>query len=168
MPICLHTPRLMLRTVQASDLAPMVALFSDPDSMRYLGDGQSWGHEECALWLRQRICDDPRLAIGLLALSVRQSEEVVGFAGVAQCAGQAEYGAWIAILPAWRSNGFGTEALPVLIEHAQHDLAISPILAQLLHQNGAALRMLEKCGWGTAQDGVDLAVCELTVPQAVA
>ena len=80
----LETDRLVLRpwNIEA-DLEPYAALCADPEVMRYIGDGTTRTHADCAVQLAsfERAWSDR--GFGLFALDLKSTAELIGFVGLA-------------------------------------------------------------------------------------
>jgi len=78
----------------------------------------------------------------------RVSEMVVaiaGFYGLPSAEGVIEIG--YSVCPEWRGNGYATEAVRALTEHAFAQAGVKRILAHAYVENPASVRVLERCGY---------------------
>ena len=134
-----RTSRLLLRRFAPGDVAPMHAIFSDPEAMRYWSTLPHAAVSETEDWLEETLA----------AVAADQSDDfavtldgaVVGKAGL------------------WRSNeigmifarsvwgsGVAQEALQAVIRRAQ-ELGVDPIVAEVDPRNLRSLRRLQRLGF---------------------
>lgn len=83
---------------------------------------------------------------GEIAFLITHQGEPIGACGLAQIDGPApDLGYWLGV-PFW-GNGYGTEAVRAIIDHAFTDLGYEALQAGARVTNPASRRVLEKCGF---------------------
>src|SRR3569832_192481 len=143
----LETARLNLRPFRHADAADLFAVFSDPDVFRYTPIGD-WKHLDEA---HQRIARDiEKTASGeyiRLAVERREDSRVLGevllFNIVKE--NRAEMGYALA-RAAW-GQGYASEALPALLDHAFGPLGLNRIEAIVDPRNTASVRVVQGLGF---------------------
>lgn len=144
-----RTERLVLRALREDDLDAVVALHTDPDTIRYL----PWPlrtREQSAEWLRERA-DRDRLEhdgdVVVYAVALHGSDALSGigvlFLHSVEHA-QAEIG--YALLPAVQGRGLGTELGRALLDLAFDRLAAHRVTAQVDPRNAASERVAARLG----------------------
>src|SRR2546429_9611138 len=78
----IQTERLFLRMFSPDDLDNLAGLFSDPEVMRYVGEGNTVNREETAKALQSIIKHWETHGLGLWAAVDRMTTELVGFGGL--------------------------------------------------------------------------------------
>jgi RimJ/RimL family protein N-acetyltransferase len=146
----LDTRRLCLRRWTASDVSPYSALCADPEVMRWIGDGQVRSPGECESEIHgfERAWDER--GYGLFAVTLRESQEFVGFVGLSVPAFLPE------ILPAveigWRlarahwGGGCATEAAAAVLAFGFERAHLERIVSVHRVGNEASQRVMEKLG----------------------
>ncbi|MFG2012766.1 GNAT family N-acetyltransferase [Micromonospora sp. NPDC048868] len=146
----LITPRTLLRQWRDDDVDAMTAVNSDPEVMRWIGDGSPLDRERTVARLAYYRQHWDRHGFGLFALTLRESDEVVGFVGLAVPDFLPE------VLPAveigWRlarrhwGRGLATEAACAVLAHARDDLGLTRLVS--IHQvgNDASARVMRRLG----------------------
>jgi ribosomal-protein-alanine N-acetyltransferase len=144
----LHTPRLHLRPFRTDDAQALFNIFSSPRTSRYLSR-PAWTQLQQA---EERIAKDlAGTAKGehlRLALENRASGEVVGecclFHFVEESR-RAEVG--YALSPDHLSQGYMTEALRALMEHAFSGIGLNRVEADIDPRNDGSARTLQRLGF---------------------
>ena len=145
---CLETPRLVLRPVRAADAPALLALFSDPETLRYWGTPPLHAIED-ALDLVYHIEDAYQTRQGVeWALTRRGSDELVGKVchhtwDQHHCRSEIGY----AIGVAHRQQGLATEALRAILAFGFGPMRVHRCEAHIDPQNLASRRTLERLGF---------------------
>ncbi|MEV0321649.1 GNAT family N-acetyltransferase [Streptomyces sp. NPDC050658] len=147
----LHTPRLVLRRWRAADVAPMTSINSDPEVMRWIGDGSVHDGQEqtrstMALWEHGWQTE----GFGLFAVEVRATGELAGFTGLSVPHYLPE------VLPAveigWRlgrrfwGQGLATEAARAALDFGLTVRGLERIVSIVQVGNDASERVMNKLG----------------------
>lgn len=142
-----ETERLELVHLTVEDAPFILELVNDPAWLRFIGDRgvhtlaqavvylqngplASYGANGYGLYLVRRKADGARL--GMCGLLKRPSlpQPDIGFA----------------YLPQFTGQGYGFEAATAVLNHARHQLNLSPILAIVKPDNLPSINLLEKLG----------------------
>ena len=147
----LETERLILRTWQAEDLAPMTAINQDPAVMEYFPALQS--ENETAQLIHRAQQHQVKYGYSLYAVQHKQTNAMIGFVGLIHRTGED----WQApFLPAteiaWRlssdywNQGLATEAARAVLHYGFTQLNLSEIVSFTVTANSASRRVMEKIG----------------------
>lgn len=147
----LETARLRLREIHDGDADFIVALLTDPDFLRYIGDR---GVSDHASALRY-IADGPRASYarngwGLWAVERREDGVVAGMCGLVSRDFLPGPDLGYAFLPAFRGQGYAAEAAAGVLDFA-FGRGLARVLAIVTPANAGSVRVLEKAGM--RQDG---------------
>lgn len=146
----LETDRLLLRGWRESDLSAVVDMNSDPDVMRYIGNGAVATEQQCRDMIanQQRQWEDK--GFGFFAVQLRSTGETIGLCGLNVPLFYPE------ILPAveigWRlrrahwGKGYATEAASAALEFGFTDRDLSTIYGFANSENTGSLRIMDKIG----------------------
>lgn len=146
----LRTDRLVLRPWRDEDRAPFAALNSDPEVMRYIGDGSTLDRAGSDALVERILGHWEGRGFGLWAVEEAERGAFLGFAGLAV--------PWFlpAVLPAvevgWRLSrdawgcGYATEAGHAALGHAFGVLGLAEVIATIIPHNAASIRVAEKLG----------------------
>ena len=148
--ISLATNRAILRPWIEDDLDDYVALCTDPDVMRYIGDGHPKSDSEARTSFERMLGNWDERQYGLLAVERIDTGHLAGFSGLGEPDFLPE------ILPAveigWRLNrdswglGIGTEAASAVLDWAFGPLSLERVVAVIQVENMRSQRVAEKLG----------------------
>ena len=145
-----QSERLLCRRWVADDFEPLYALYSDPESMRYVGNGQPISKAQCEEWFTVTKANYAKRGYGMFALVHLESGQVVGFAGLVHPGGQAEPEVKYAFLRSYWGMGFASEVVPRLLAYGAAQHGLHRIVATVAPGNVASQRVLVKAGMGLA------------------
>ena len=149
MTIFLETKRLILKTTELSDLDKLIALRSDPDVMRYIGDGTVHTEEQVKKFLSMAIPYQEKHGIGFCMVYEKESGSFIGQAGLFHIG---YYDAQPEIEIAYRlhkkfwGNGYATELAKALIQWGFQHLPVDKLIAAAEPENIASQKVLKKAG----------------------
>ena len=136
------TQRLRIRPLQKKDQQALVELFLDRSVKKtYMLPDFASRQEAEALFLRlMKLSEEP----GRFVMAVCLEDRCIGILNETEVTEHSmELG--YAILPAFQNCGYGTEALAGAIDHLLRK-GFREILAGAFAENGASIRVMEKCG----------------------
>ena len=143
----LETKRLRLREFAEEDAESFYRLNSDPDVMRYTGDEALVSVEQARTILRDYpIADYREHGYGRWACVLRDTAEVIGFAGLKYLPERGEVDLGYRFLRQHWGRGLATEACRAVIAHGFDVLRLAEIAALVQTGHIASMRVLEKCG----------------------
>jgi RimJ/RimL family protein N-acetyltransferase len=138
----LETERLVLRAPRLGDAKAIAALAND----RRIAENTARFPHPYGLDDAERFIASVNRGGGEIAFLIARDGAVMGACGINPQEGQPpDLGIWLGV-PFW-GNGYATEALRALIDHAFADLAHEALQAGARVTNPASRRVLEKCGF---------------------
>ena len=142
----LETARLRLRLFTPDDVQVMYNLSTDPEVMKYV-DTPVRDIEEAKKRLEQGpLADYKNYGYGRFAVELKETGEVIGFCGIKYLPeiDLSEVG-YRYLKKCW-GRGIGTEAAEVCVGFARDDLKIKKLIALIIPENIASIRVAEKLG----------------------
>ncbi|MGF6876851.1 GNAT family N-acetyltransferase [Paraburkholderia sp. MM5477-R1] len=147
-PVTLTTPRLVLRPLRHEDAQPLFAIWSDADAMRYFSFPAMTSLDQAT----DRVACKLKTSAGgqdfICAVELQTTGEVLGdcalFHADEQCR-RAEIG--FGLQRKHWGNGYMSEAVSALIEHAFGTLNLRRIEADIDPRNVASALLLERLGF---------------------
>ena len=142
----IDTPRLRLRAFSEGDFAAYRALVSDPEVMRYLGDGRPL--DDLAAWrqLATILGHWVLRGFGLWAVEERDSRRFVGQAGLLEPGGWPGFEVAYALHPSVWGRGYAREAAGAALRHARVVLGRREIISIIRPGNAASVRVATSLG----------------------
>lgn len=141
-----ETKRLICRRWEPQDLAPLYAVYSDPEGMRWVGDGKAISLARCEEWFGVTESNYAKRGYGMFALVERESGTVVGFCGLVHPGGQVEPEIKYAFAKSSWGRGLASEAVPALLAYGAAKHCLQRIIATVATANLASQRVLLKSG----------------------
>lgn len=146
----LTTPRLVLRHWRDDDLDAFAALNADPEVMRYIHDGRPLDRAETADRIDRYRRHWRENGYGLYAVTLRESGELIGFAGLAvpvflpEIMPAVEIG-WRLSRPHW-GQGLATEAARAVLDSVRAGTDLKRLVSIHIVGNDASARVMTKLG----------------------
>jgi ribosomal-protein-alanine N-acetyltransferase len=144
--LVLETARLRVRRIDIEDLEVMLGLYSDPEVVRWVGNGEPFDRSLCEKWIGITRADYAKLGYGMFALVERQSGDVIGFAGLVHLYSQADVELKYALRRDRWGQGFATEAASALLMYGANQFGLSYVIATTAPENEASHRVLLRAG----------------------
>jgi ribosomal-protein-alanine N-acetyltransferase len=143
----LETERLVLRKLTVGDAAFIVALLNDPDWIRFIGD------RGVRTLPQARHYIDPGLhamyakyGYGLWLVERRSDSKAMGMCGLMRREGLDHVDLGFASLPAFRGQGYTSEAAAATLKYAREVARLRRLVAITALDNHASIRVLERLG----------------------
>ena len=149
MSIFLQTERLILKTTELSDFDQLVVLRSDPDVMKYIGDGTPHTEEQVKRYLSIALPYQEKHGIGFCSVFEKESGEFIGQAGlfhVGYYDEQPDIEVAYRLHKKYWGKGYGTELAKALIQWGFQHLSVDKIIAGTEQENIASQKVLKKAG----------------------
>jgi [ribosomal protein S5]-alanine N-acetyltransferase len=150
----LHTTRLILQHIQASDDEALHhAIFNDPEVMRF-GDGIQ-AKEWVQNWLTKLIAQYDEHGYGAYVIVEKVSGKVIGYCGLfhfPDVNGQPEVEIGYRLARSSWGKGYATEAAVAVRDHAFRTLGMNRLIAIIDPSNTGSIRVAEKLGMHYAED----------------
>lgn len=148
MAIIIETERLILRTWSLADAAEGFRIWSDPEVMRYISDGQPHTIERTREWLGRMIAHQQRHGFCYWAVVEKGSNQLLGSCGMAHYLDggpTVDFGYTLA-RSHW-GRGLASEAAGAALRYAFENLRLPELVASVDSRNAASRRVLEKIGF---------------------
>lgn len=142
----IDTPRLRLRAFTEADFPSYLALVSNPDVMRYLGDGRPLGEIEAWRQLATILGHWVMRGFGLWAVEDLASGQFVGRVGLLEPSGWPGFEVAYTIAPSVWGRGYAREAAGAALHHAQTALDRTDIISIIRPDNVASVRVATALG----------------------
>ena len=143
----LETERLVLRLFTPDDVQAMYDLNSDPEVTRYAEAAPVRDLQEAREKLQSGpLADYAKYGYGRFAVEDRDTGEVIGFCGIKYIPeiGLPEIG--YRLKRSYWGRGLCTEAARACVDFARDDLKIGKLVALIMPENIASIRVAEKLG----------------------
>jgi RimJ/RimL family protein N-acetyltransferase len=143
----LVTPRLTLRRLDAGDAAFVVALLNDPDWIANIGDRNVRDEAGAMAWIErgpQAMFRDH--GFGLMACDLREGRATIGICGLIRRPGLDDVDLGYALLPAFRGQGYGTEAAQASLAWGRDAHGLRRVVAIVTPGNADSVAVLARCG----------------------
>ena len=146
----INTERLLLRRWRHEDHVPFAQMCSDPDVMRYIGNGSTRSAVDAARYISSFEREWNERGFGLFAVEARQTGNLIGFTGLSrpdflpEVLPSVEIG-WRFSKPSWR-KGYATEAAIAALSFGVNQLGITDIVSICQTGNSASVRIMQKLG----------------------
>jgi RimJ/RimL family protein N-acetyltransferase len=138
--------RLLLRPYMPSDLKSCVNLFTDPEVMKFIGDGvMSW---PAATELFQKVFGiHDREDYDVWAICTRDEGEYIGNAELKPRKGADDFEVVYALGKSHWGRGYAAEVTRLILDYAFGTLNLPQVAAAVDPDNGVAIHLLEKLGF---------------------
>jgi RimJ/RimL family protein N-acetyltransferase len=154
----LETPRLRLRGHRHDDLPRCVAMWSDPDVVRFIG-GEPASEQRTWARLLAYVGHWILMGFGYWVIEQKDSGDFVGEVGLADfkrdiapvMKGSPEIG--FALVRRFHGKGYATECVRAVLAWADARLLLPRTVCLIDPQNAASLRVVEKCGYQVFEHG---------------
>jgi len=141
-----QTERLSVRRLVADDFDDLLEVYSDPEAMRFVGDGQPITRAETGRWIEVTRSNQATRGYGMSHVSLTESGALVGFCGLVHPGGQEEPEVKYALLRPFWGRGLATELVRGMIAWGRREHDLDVVIATVDARNAASLRVLAKAG----------------------
>lgn len=144
----IETDRIFLRPFCSNDIEPFAKICANPNVMRYIGDGKPVSLDIIAEKIPEWIEGYEKHKYGLLALVIKETNELIGFCGlIHQTVDGEEYiELGYRLDEAYWGKGIATEAAVAVRDYVFNVLEIPLLISIIHHQNEASKRVAKKVG----------------------
>lgn len=142
----IETERLTLRPFTLDDLDALFLVNSDPDVMKYIGDGNPLSQQQTRARLDAIITHWDRHGFGLWAVVHKPDAAVIGFCGLQFLENTPEVEVGYRLRKASWGMGLATEAVKASLEYGFGKLGLDRIVAVVHPDNIASQKVLAKNG----------------------
>ncbi|MDX1319446.1 MAG: GNAT family N-acetyltransferase [Oceanospirillum sp.] len=162
----LDTERLRLRDFRQSDFADYLAMVSDPDVVRYVGQGEPLAPEPAWQSMAYLMGHWWLKGFGLWAVEEKASGRVIGRVGLYQPEGWPgmELG-WMIAKEHWR-KGFAFEAAQAALAYQRAHFSRESLISLIHSENKPSVRLAQKLGavFSLGREMGDIQVLEFSYP----
>lgn len=145
MNVVLETERLILREVAIGDATDLYEMDSDPVVQRYTGDVIPASVQETAERIRN-YKDYALYGYGRWTTILKDTNEIIGWCGLKYLTDINETDLGYRWKQQHWGKGYATEAGRACLQYGFEKLGLEQIVAQVLEENKASVRVLEKLG----------------------
>jgi len=142
----IETQRLRLRRFTINDLEVLTRINSDPEVMRYIGNGRPATLEQTKAALHSILNHWEKHGFGLWAAEQKQDGVVTGFCGLKYLDNTDEIEVGYRLAREFWGVGFATEGAGASLQYGWKTLQLKRIVAVVQPGNSASQRVLEKIG----------------------
>jgi RimJ/RimL family protein N-acetyltransferase len=155
----LETERLNMRELAFDDAPFILTLLNDPSFLRYINDKNVRNLEDA----RQYMLNGPmnsyaRNGFGLYLVALKESQTPIGLCGLLKREELPDADIGFAFLPEFWGKGFAQEAAVAVMKDARERLGLTRLLAIVMPDNHASIKLLEKLGMKFERDKDDVQV----------
>lgn len=143
--VLIETERLILRESVVDDAPDLFEMNSDPEVLKYTGDVAFKSVEETEELIRN-YKDYEKYGYGRWTTIVKATNEVIGFCGLKYLEDIHETDLGYRWKRQHWGKGYATEAGKACLWYGFEKLGLEQIMAQVLEENKASIRVLEKIG----------------------
>lgn len=142
----LETQRLRLRLFTYDDVQVMYEMSSDPDVIKY-ADTAVKDIQEAKQRLEQGpLADYQKHGYGRFAVELKSTGKVIGFCGIKYLPEIDLPEVGYRYFKEYWGKGIGTEAALACVDFARYDLKIKKLVALIMPENIASIKLAEKLG----------------------
>lgn len=141
----LYTTRLVLRKMHPDDAQDAFDLNSDPDVVRYTGDGSFASVEEARTFLTNYDAYE-KWGYGRLNCYLKENGEYIGWCGLKYHPAEDETDLGYRLKKKFWNQGYATEASLVCLQYGFEKLNLPFIVGRVMKENLASIKVLEKLG----------------------
>lgn len=147
----LETARLVIRSFEAGDADAWIALFSDPEVRRFLGEPPIPSPEIFQAALESRRAMESEIGYAVWAVEARATGELLGQCGLRPAATMdpnagSEIDLSYHFVPGSWGKGYATEAAIAVLAYALGPLRLDRVMAVAMPENVGSWRVMEKAG----------------------
>ena len=143
-----ETDRLLLRRFEVSDAERLFEIYSDRETMKFMGRGpETVEDERGALERHKKIYYDP-FGYGLWAVVLKSENKLLGRCGIIrqEIDGETMHEISYLIDRQYWNRGYVTEAGQAVVKLAREKYRLTKLIALILPENVGSIRVAEKCG----------------------
>jgi len=142
------TDRLLMRPFSLDDIEPFSQICTNPEVMRYIGNGKPLDKETVKTQITNWIHLYDKQGYGLLALTLKENQQLIGFCGLLHQTVDAEDFVELGyrLDQAFWGKGMATEAALAIKNYALNQLKIPTLISIIHHENIASKNVASKVG----------------------
>ena len=146
--IVCEIPRLRLRHLEYTDAPFIVALLTDPDFLRNVGDRDVRNEADARRYLTEGpLASYARHGFGLFLMELRDGGTTIGMCGLLRRDTHPDVELGFALLPEHRRHGYTLEASRACLQLATRTLGLKRVVAITALENAGSIGLLERLGF---------------------
>ena len=142
----LETPRLYLREFTIEDAQALIDLNSNPNVIRYTGDGPVKDLAEAKRILTEIIFPQYKNKMGRWAVHLKSNDEFIGWCGLKFIAEDNEVDLGYRFFENHWRKGYASESAKAALDYGVNTLKLKNIIARTAKDNIASINVLKKLG----------------------
>ena len=168
--VTLQTERLILRHITEDDFPELLRMNSDPEIMRYVGDGSVRSHDQMVKEMDMLISHYVRKpGLGIWATMLKNAGLFVGASGLVYYDNTPEIEIGYRMLKEHWNQGYATEASLGLLKYGFETLGLKKIVSSAHVENISSRKVMEKIGMRFSDErfhyGCMQAYYEISLPE---
>ena len=141
----IETERLLIRPFTIHDIESAYEMNLDQEVSKYTGDGGVVSKTEMERRIKEDVIGDyEKYGFGRLAVVLKEENKFIGFAGLKYLDDLKEVDLGYRFMSKYWGKGFATESAKACIELGFKTLDLNKLIAMVLPENLASIRVLEK------------------------
>jgi len=149
------TERLLVRYLCDDDFEAFYIICSDPEIMRYMGDGTPLSAEQTRSWIKISQENYQKRGYGCFAITSRQDGQFIGFGGLARPASSLQVEIIYAFKLSCWGQGLASEFVRAMLATSFERWQLPRIEATIDPRNLASIKVVEKAGMTFVRSGID-------------
>lgn len=152
----IETDRLIIRPFTIEDIEPAHRMNLDQDVNKYTGDGGVVSEEDTKRRIVADVLGDyKKHGYGRLAVELKSEKEFIGFTGLKYLEDMDEVDLGYRFMKSYWGRGIATESAKASIKLGFETLGLSRIIAMVLPENIASIKVLEKLNFKYEKDIIE-------------
>jgi len=148
-----ETERLIIRNWKESDIEPYAEIVSDPEVMKYIGNGKPRTIDNARTFVEEMMRLFEERGWIRFAVEHKESGELLGFCGFDLAHGVLDYG-WRYARKYW-GGGYGSEAAIAVLDIGRNRYGLRNIQSMSYPENVGSIRIMEKMGMSYLHDSTE-------------
>ena len=149
----IETERLIIRPFKREDIEPSYVMNLDAEVSRYTGDGGVVSKKELERRIIENVFGDyEKYGFGRLAVELKGENKFIGFTGLKYLEDMNEVDLGYRFMRKYWGKGIATESAKACLNLAFETLGLSKVIAMVLPENIASIRVLQKLNFDYEKD----------------
>lgn len=149
----IETERLLIRPFKMEDVEPSYVMDSDPEVSRYTGERGVVSKKEIERRIVENVFGDyEKYGFGRLAVELKSENKFIGFTGLKYLEDMDEVDLGYRFMKKYWGKGIATESAKACLNLAFETLGLGKLIAMVLPENIASIRVLEKLNFEYGKD----------------
>ena len=153
--IIFETRRLLVRYLRDDDFDAFYSLCSDPEVMRYMGDGKPLAAEQTRGWIKTSQENYRKRGFGCFAIASRQNAQFLGFGGLVYPHNSSQVEIIYAFKPSCWGRGLVSEFIGAMLATGFERWQLPRIEASIDPRNSASIKAVQRIGMFFVRSGFD-------------